>query len=52
MTLIEIVVSGFGGFKSEPPPPPKVFKADHPFLFLIKHNPTNTITFIGRFVKP
>ena len=34
------------------PSPPKIVNADHPFLFLIKHNPTNTIAFMGRYVKP
>ncbi|KFV09892.1 Ovalbumin, partial [Tauraco erythrolophus] len=28
------------------------FKADHPFLFLIKHNPTNSIVFFGRCFSP
>nr|XP_021153226.1 ovalbumin-related protein X isoform X1 [Columba livia] len=28
------------------------FKADHPFLFLIKHNPTNSILFLGRYCSP
>ncbi|KAM6410915.1 LOW QUALITY PROTEIN: ovalbumin-like [Pluvialis apricaria] len=28
------------------------FRADHPFLFLIKHNPTNSILFFGRCVSP
>ncbi|XP_065485689.1 serpin B4-like [Caloenas nicobarica] len=28
------------------------FKADHPFLFFIRHNPTNTILFFGRFFSP
>lgn len=28
------------------------FRADHPFLFLIKHNPTNTILFFGRYCSP
>ncbi|KFQ57986.1 Ovalbumin, partial [Pelecanus crispus] len=28
------------------------FRADHPFLFLIKHNPTNSILFFGRCLSP
>ncbi|CAM9251630.1 unnamed protein product [Bubo scandiacus] len=28
------------------------FRADHPFLFLIKHNPTNSILFFGRYCSP
>lgn len=33
-------------------PKPKVFKADHPFLFLILHKPTGSILFIGRVMNP
>ncbi|KFW79764.1 Serpin B10, partial [Manacus vitellinus] len=28
------------------------FKADHPFLFFIRHNQTNTILFFGRYCSP
>uniref|UniRef100_A0A8C3JIW1 Serpin domain-containing protein n=1 Tax=Calidris pygmaea TaxID=425635 RepID=A0A8C3JIW1_9CHAR len=28
------------------------FRADHPFLFLVKHKPTNSILFFGRCVSP
>ncbi|XP_052636456.1 ovalbumin-related protein Y-like [Harpia harpyja] len=28
------------------------FRADHPFLFLIKHNPTNSILFFGKYCSP
>ncbi|XP_048363091.1 leukocyte elastase inhibitor-like isoform X2 [Sphaerodactylus townsendi] len=28
------------------------FNADHPFLFFIRQNPTNSILFFGRFVSP
>ncbi|NXN47452.1 SPB8 protein, partial [Rhinoptilus africanus] len=30
----------------------EVFMADHPFLFFIRHNPTNTILFFGRLCSP
>lgn len=32
--------------------PPKVFKADHPFLFLIRHEQSGAILFIGRVTDP
>ncbi|XP_065155059.1 leukocyte elastase inhibitor-like isoform X2 [Paramisgurnus dabryanus] len=32
--------------------PPKIFNADHPFLFFIRHNTTNTIIFYGRLCSP
>ncbi len=28
------------------------FTADHPFMFFIRHNPTNSILFLGRFRGP
>ncbi len=28
------------------------FIADHPFMFFIRHNPTNSILFLGRFRGP
>ncbi len=34
------------------PPPPVEFKADHPFLFIIRHKPTGGVLFIGRLVDP
>ncbi|XP_050986640.1 leukocyte elastase inhibitor-like [Labeo rohita] len=34
------------------PSPPKTFNADHPFLFFIRHNPSNSILFYGRFCSP
>jgi serpin B len=35
-----------------PPEEPKVFKADHPFMFLIRHNSTGEILFMGRVANP
>ncbi|HTU26915.1 MAG TPA: serpin family protein [Pirellulales bacterium] len=32
--------------------PPKNFKADHPFVFLIRERRTNSILFLGRVVNP
>ncbi|NXA11304.1 SPB11 protein, partial [Sapayoa aenigma] len=30
----------------------EVFMANHPFLFFIRHNPTNTIVFFGKLCSP
>ncbi|XP_051910719.1 leukocyte elastase inhibitor-like [Hippocampus zosterae] len=34
------------------PKVPKVFVADHPFLFFIRHNPSKTILFAGQYTTP
>uniref|UniRef100_A0A3B4TLT8 Leukocyte elastase inhibitor n=1 Tax=Seriola dumerili TaxID=41447 RepID=A0A3B4TLT8_SERDU len=31
---------------------PTIFTADHPFLFFIRHNPTMSVLFAGRFCSP
>ncbi|RXN16463.1 leukocyte elastase inhibitor-like protein [Labeo rohita] len=40
------------GVTASRPVDPKTFKADHPFLFFIRHNPSNSILFFGRFCSP
>ena len=34
------------------PENPKIFKADHPFLFLIQHHGTGEVLFLGRVMDP
>jgi serpin B len=40
-----------GGVTSEPPPVP-VFRADHPFIFIIQERESGNILFIGKVVNP
>jgi len=46
------VIMDAGAAPGWEPPKPKVFKADHPFIFLIRHNATGEILFLGRVVNP
>ncbi|NLF29305.1 MAG: serpin family protein [Planctomycetes bacterium] len=40
-------VEGDGSFR--PDPPTRVFTADRPFIYMIRHDPTDTILFMGRW---
>jgi serine protease inhibitor len=44
--------TGVGMVRSMAKPPPKVFRADHPFLFLIREKSTGCILFAGRLADP
>jgi serpin B len=48
------VATGVGvGLASYTPPPPRaVFRADHPFVYLIRDRRTASILFLGRLTKP
>jgi serpin B len=35
-----------------PPEQPQVFRADHPFVFLIRHQETGALLFLGRVAAP
>lgn len=49
-SAIDAILMGVGGLGSPPPCP--VFKADRPFLFLIKEENTNVVLFMGKVTNP
>ena len=44
-------VTGMGGYFGAPPSVP-IFRANHPFVYLIRDNRTNSILFMGRVMEP
>jgi serpin B len=50
VTAITAVASS--AFHREKPPEPIVFNADHPFLYILRHQATGTILFMGRVTDP
>jgi serpin B len=43
---------GMMAAEGESPPSPPVFRADHPFLFLIRDRATGCVLFLGRIENP
>jgi serpin B len=50
-TMLCMQITGADGDPA-PEPKPKIFQADHPFVFVIRHIPTNCILFMGRLTVP
>ena len=47
-----IIMGGFGGLANAQPPPVNIFRADRPYLVLIRDNKTGLILFAGRINDP
>jgi serpin B len=46
------VTMALGSVAQQPTPPERAFRADRPFLFVIKHEPTGAVLFLGRVLDP
>lgn len=51
---VTTIIGGAGGrgVESTRPPRPVLFRADHPFVYLIYHPPSKTVLFLGRMISP
>lgn len=47
-----VVLAEFRAQRFRKKPEPKIFKADHPFLFIIRHKETGAVLFMGRLMDP
>ena len=45
-------VTGGGYAQGGPLPPPPIFRADHPFIFLIRDTQSGSLLFLGRLANP
>jgi serpin B len=51
-TAASAVVTGYVGGVFHTPSVIPVFRADHPFMFVILHNVSGSILFMGRVMNP
>ena len=49
---VAAAATGLGFAESGPPPPDVTVRADKPFLYLIRHEPTGAVLFVGRVTDP
>jgi serpin B len=50
--VVTVVTMRTRGISQEPAPPSVLFKADRPFMFLVRENSTGSILFMGRVIDP
>ena len=50
--VVTVVTMLTRGISQEPAPPSVLFKADRPFMFLVRENSTGSILFMGRVIDP